>query len=53
MAGQNSVWKVTMSLPMKWYCSVSGAAMYSSKLRVSQCLSLGPPLSNQFLSEAR
>jgi hypothetical protein len=21
MAGQNSVWKVMMSLPMKWYCS--------------------------------
>ena len=27
MAGQNSVWTVTMSLPMKWYCSSSGAAM--------------------------
>ncbi len=27
MAGQNSVWKVMMSLPMKWYCSSSGSAM--------------------------
>jgi hypothetical protein len=26
VAGQNSVWKVTMSLPMKWICSTSGCA---------------------------
>ena len=23
IAGQNSVWKYMMSLPMKWYCSTS------------------------------
>ena len=27
VAGQNRVWKVTMSLPMKWYCSSAGLAM--------------------------
>ena len=26
IAGQNSVWKVTMSLPMKWICSTAGSA---------------------------
>ena len=26
VAGQNRVWKVTMSLPMKWYCSSAGSA---------------------------
>ena len=31
MAGQNSVWKVMMSLPMKWYCSTAGSAMKASK----------------------
>ena len=30
IAGQNSVWKVMMSLPIKWYCSVVGSAIKAS-----------------------
>ncbi len=46
IAGQNSAWKYTMSLPMKWTCSVLPAG--SSRASKSR------PLSAQYdFSEAR
>ena len=41
MAGQNRVWKVMMSLPMKWYCSrrVGHVGVVSSRAWFQQVFS--------------
>ena len=53
IAGQNRVWKVMMSLPMKWYCSVVGSAMNSSKLSALPPADWPRPWSNRFFRLAR
>ena len=54
IAGQNSVWKYTMSLPMKWYCSTSADAMNWSNVRVSPGYARrAAPESKCFFSAAR
>ena len=52
IAGQNSVWKYVMSLPMKCTCSVAGSAMNSSNVRVSP-FAFAPPVAKYCLSDAR
>ncbi|MNT34879.1 hypothetical protein D3C72_1708800 [compost metagenome] len=52
IAGQNSVWKVMMSLPMKCTCSSSGSAMYSVYEMPSPPSSM-QRLSSRFFSEVK
>ena len=57
MAGQNSVWKYTMSFPMKCTCSTEGSARNSSKpcvVREGSCQCAAAwPLSKWFFRLAR